>query len=641
MKEGLTSVDVATIVKELSSLRGARIEKVYQSGNEIRLKLSREKRDLVIDSRRIHLTGCARKAPRVAPSFAMLMRKHLRGVRIEDIKQHDFDRIVEIYMSRREEKFLLIVELFSNGNVILLDENRRILFPFKHMSSKAREIRKGEEYKFPLPLLNPLDISREALVNSLSRSNGDVVRTLAHDLSMGGLYAEEVCIRSGIDKNMAASDLSEEQIDLIHENLIGMLEPVRSNKLSPHIVLAEDTSERPGGTRPKMIDALPFELNLYEKKEKRYFGSFNDALDGFFWKKGIEQESMRIMDEKIGFLERRMEKQEEDIDRFRLEEMECIKKAEAIYENYGEIEDEIKNRKEKEIILSVSGLNIRIDTALSIHQNAHGYYDRAKHLRRKIKGAEVALEKTKRMIEERLDQFAKAKVIEEEMIAAPAQPARKMWYEKFRWFISSDGFLVIGGRDASTNEMIVKKYMEKEDIFFHSQLKGPVVIIKTEGREVPARTLEEAAIFTVSYSGVWKDGFHEGDCYCVHADQVSKTPKSGEYIRKGGFIIRGKRNYFKVPTALSIGIETEENRLIGGPSESIKKRVKYAVEIEPGDFDWNEMSKIISKMLLDVVTEKDRNAIKSVLLMEEITRLLPPGGSGIKLRSKYDGNCPF
>ena len=113
-------------------------------------------------------------------------------------------------------------------------------------------------------------------------------------------------------------------------------------------------------------------------------------------------------------------------------------------------------------------------------------------------------------------------------------------------------FLVIGGRDADTNEEIVKKYMEPRDLAFHAQIHGaPIVIIKSEGRDIPETTLREAAQFAIAYSNVWKEGLHSGDCYWVYPNQVSKTPEPGEYLARGAFVIRGERHYMEAPAQIA------------------------------------------------------------------------------------------
>ncbi|CAN0421179.1 unnamed protein product, partial [Hapterophycus canaliculatus] len=53
------------------------------------------------------------------------------------------------------------------------------------------------------------------------------------------------------------------------------------------------------------------------------------------------------------------------------------------------------------------------------------------------------------------------------------QVARKVyWFEKFNWFITSENFLVLSGRNAQQNEVVVKKYLRPGDIYVHADLHG-------------------------------------------------------------------------------------------------------------------------------------------------------------------------
>jgi predicted ribosome quality control (RQC) complex YloA/Tae2 family protein len=463
-------------------------------------------------------------------------------------------------------------------------------------------------------------------------------------MNMGGQYAEEICHRAGIDKYTPAARLGDVVpiLKAIHE----VFEPL-DTELKPHIVFEDG----------KKIDVLPFELSQYEENEKKYFSTFNEALDEYFSreKKGEEvKEEIKKKEEKPGLLEYRLQKQMQALQKFRDEEGKLVRKGELIYEHYqmldeilkaikgardkgytwDDIRDTLKkaNTAEAKAIKSINpgrgtitvvldSDEIELDIRLTVMQNSQAYYDKAKKLSGKIKGALLAIEETKRLAGKEEAPKQRKRV---------QKPARR-WYEQFRWFISLDGFLVLGGRDAQSNEDIVKKYMEKRDIFFHTHVSGsPAVVIKTEGKEVPETTLQEAAQFTVSYSGIWKSGQASGDCYWVLPEQVSKTPEHGEYVPKGAFVIRGKRNYFKdVKLEVALGLEMdEENRLIGGPVSAVKKRAQFVIEIEPGEFEQSDLSKKIYRMLNEKF--EDKKFIKAIASPDRIAMFLPPGGSRVK-----------
>ncbi len=216
---------------------------------------------------------------------------------------------------------------------------------------------------------------------------------------------------------------------------------------------------------------------------------------------------------------------------------------------------------------------------------------------------------------------------------ASTKPRKARWYDRFRWFFTSDGFLVVAGRDADTNEELVKKYMDKNDVFFHAQAHGaPITIIKTEGRPVTPEALAETAQFAVSYSSVWKAGQFSGDCYWVRPEQVSKTPESGEYVGKGAFIVRGERNYFKdVPVRAAVGIRFDEAGcyVIGGPVAAVKARAKYSLEIEPGELNQGDAAKKIYRHFLEHASQDDAKAIRQAASPDRVMVFMPPGETRI------------
>lgn len=662
MKQEMTSADVAALVSEFTegehSLHDAKIGKIYQPvPDEIRISLflfGRGRHNLVIEAgKRAHMSEHIRPSPKTPHSFPMLLRKHILGGRITFTKQYDFDRIIEFGIIRGGIETILVAELFSQGNIVLLDNERKIILPMRPVTFRGRRIRSGEVYEYPEAKISPLDAGEDELADAFSSSDANVVRTIANRFNLGGVLAEEVCLRGGVDKNKDAKDVSPQEIAAIHGSLKDAFLPLLSGELKPHIVKKEINGE----LEPHNV--VPFELEQYSNFEKQYFDSFNGALDEFFGKlsaESVTEEVQVVKKEKVNIFERRLLQQQTAIKKFETNSDKFTVIAEQVYANYQPIDellevlngarkkgyswDEIKkilkqakdtlpaakmivsiNSAEGTIVVDLEGKNATIDIRKTVPQNAQVYYEKAKKLMKKRDGALIAIEHTKLAMKKKEKKAPKRrKVIR-----------KKHWYDRFRWFVSSDGFLVVGGRNADTNEEIVSKYMEKRDVAFHTQAPGaPMTVIRTEGKEVPETTLLEAAQFVVSYSSVWKSGQFSGDCYWIKPEQVSKTPESGEYLNKGSFVIRGDRNYFRdVQVGIAIGLElTGETRVIGGPVSAVRNHAKHVIEVVPGKFNQNDISKKISRIYVDEL--KDVQFVKQIASPDLIANMLPPGESDIK-----------
>jgi len=244
-------------------------------------------------------------------------------------------------------------------------------------------------------------------------------------------------------------------------------------------------------------------------------------------------------------------------------------------------------------------MDIVLDISKSVEQNAESYYEKAKRYKKKIPGIKKTIETHK----------AKLESLEKESAAAIAQAGpggrrmakKKEWYEKFRWFISSDGFLVIGGRDATTNDIIVKKHTDQDDTVFHTELPGsPFVIIKNpDSSTIPEQTVMEAAIFCGSYSKSWKSERTSAEVYHVKPSQLSKEVPAGMAgLSKGAFMVYGKRNFMN--PVLNIAVCNNDGRIMAGPLSAIKKhceksRAEY-VEIIPGSDKLSDVAKKIQKI---------------------------------------------
>lgn len=622
---GLSGIDVRAVVSELQALLPLWINKVYQfKGATMGIRLNGEehaKHLLVIEpGKRLHLVRELPDPPKIPPSFAMLLRKYLAGGKVLDVRQHGLSRTIIFDIGKSGTAFHLIIELYDSGNVIICDSGYTIIRPLSHQRFRDRDIVPGARYT--MPENDPIFLDDEGFARFLASENREIVKALAVGALLGGNYAEFICQVTGTDKNALSGTVDA----LVIRNAIADL--VRRAESERDPVIAKE-------------GCVPFVTT--ETGELKRFPTFNEALDAYYpaiihKAPGPEKKRQKRPKE-----EAIRDYQEKAVIRFNKKIADLGLAVETIYENYQlvggiidtldrvskshswqEINSIIEQNKEGPAgrIVAVHPADASVDLDLGnrvtihVHENIEAnlgrYYAEIKKYKKKIAGAKFAMESP-------LPKKVTAK------IHAPF--LKKKWYHRFRWFFTSDGVLVLGGRDASQNEELVKKYMEGRDTFIHADVHGAsVVIIKgTTG------LMEEAAIFAASYSGAWRSGHFSADVYAVRPDQVSKTPEAGEYVGRGSFIVRGERTYLRnIPLGIAIGLQAEpEIAVIGGPLTAVKQRARYLVELKPGQYEPNDTAKKVLRILREKIPEAEWKSLKSVLNTDTVAGFVPPGGSDI------------
>jgi len=267
----------------------------------------------------------------------------------------------------------------------------------------------------------------------------------------------------------------------------------------------------------------------------------------------------------------------------------------------------------------LAGQRILLDLRLSAFENASRLYNRYKKLAEKAAGAKDAMEQTRRELDRLLTVG-----MPELKVSMPRKRRKLKWFERYRWFISSDDMLVIGGRDVKTNQEVVEKHMEAGDRHLHADIVGaPHVVVKAAGKEVPETTLREAAEFAAMHSRAWREGLGELDVYWVMPEQVSKRAPTSTYLPKGSYMIRGKRNFLKVPTEAAVGAVMINGELVVtcGPLSAIKKHSQNFVRVVPGGLKKSELAR-------EVRTRLQAEGVD--VSLDELERALPPGKGDIK-----------
>ncbi|RCI00962.1 hypothetical protein CU097_012324 [Rhizopus azygosporus] len=280
-----------------------------------------------------------------------------------------------------------------------------------------------------------------------------------------------------------------------------------------------------------------------------------------------------------------------------------------------ESEDEDEKEKPKETF------KVDVDIGLTAFANARKYYEQKKSTASKHEKTIVASTKALKSAERKIRQDLK-----ETKITATISKIRKpFWFEKFMWFISTEGYLVIAGRDMQQNEMLVKRYLSKDDVYVHADLHGAAsVVVKNKpqanGQPISPSTLYQAGIMSVCQSKAW-DSKVVTSAYWVYPDQVSKSAPTGEYLTTGSFMIRGKKNFLP-PVQLVYGF----GYLFKLDESSIGNHVKPAKENDLSTEYDDDVLKPEQPAKIDSIEEIDKSDVA-----EKSKEAEPNASSGISI----------
>jgi predicted ribosome quality control (RQC) complex YloA/Tae2 family protein len=677
-KNEFTSFDVAAVVKELKTLvLDSRVNNIYQFDQKtIVFKLHKSNMPpirLVIESgRRIHSTVYTEESPAEPPAFCMMLRHYLRDSWFDSIEQYEFERIVVLGFRTKTGVLRLAVELFGEGNLILINPDDIIIQAMFFKKMRDRNILRGEKFQFPPPTgKNPLTIS-ESDLQTVFEASGDVevVRVIARSVSLGGPYAEEVLLRAGVEKTTLCKNLVPANITGIFDALQLLLSGLFEGKFDPRIMV---DSNNDGEGEAVYLGVSPFILRRNEGCLFKEFLTFSEALDEFFLKvKTVEKALASVEVDQLQSEQKRLKRMIADQEAALAGEEAKSERdkivGNTIYAHFGEFEaflsklvvanqhgaewssvfaqvlvDKkagkfpevyVEGVDAKNLVVNffVDDLHFGLNLRLSIFDNANEYYERGKRAKQKSVGTVVALEDSKRKLAKVERDLAEAEHIRSlkpaEMLEAMAKRKveTKDWYEKFRYFTTSEGFLVVAGKDVVTNEILIKKYTRQEDVVFHAEITGsPFVVVKAEGRQITDQALKEAGEYAAAFCRAWRENVGSADVYWVNVDQLSKSGPSGESVPHGAFFVVGKRNWMRnTPLKTAIGVEINEGQacFIGGSIDAVRAKSKSYVVIVPGDYQGKDLLKMVLKTLMLKLSKEDKEKLGKTSI-EQIREYIP------------------
>jgi predicted ribosome quality control (RQC) complex YloA/Tae2 family protein len=591
-----------------------------------------------------------------------LIKPEIERAKIECIQQSGTERIITIRFDHLDgKKRVIVAELFGIGNIILCDENMRILALLNPIQVRHRILKRGHQY-FPPPTrgIDVLDVTLEQLQNM--RNNSDekdlnVLRWLGRNISIPKKFVEEI-IRKGSISSTNVGQLTEDDIFRIY-SVIKELTNLSTENHQSLIILGDDGKARDVVTVPLLT---PIATNM--RPAHSFMAGVDEVLANEITEKHGNLKTSEI-DKRISVLEHDLAEQNKAKD-------EVISKATAIRKIAGElmaisrdgviynIDDvpvrEFLTANSASIIIDKGRKYLEVlDERVPIGEStfariSSSLFVRAKELERGC----ISIEDAKAKLNAQLEKLKSQTIAIQDKIVIKTQ-ITKEWYERYRWFNTNEGLLAIGGRDASSNSAIIRKHLTDNDIVFHAEIHGsPFFILKNakQASEISS-SLMEVAQATVSFSRAWKDGLSSADAYWVEPSQIKKGAPTGQFVPKGSFVIEGRRNYIKdVEIRVAVGILWSFSHyvLTCGPSNSIRKRSIVYAQLLPGGTDPNNIAKKIKTELFNAAnananTKDDKYAqladfIKSISI-DDLTRTIPTGHSKISITEKGEWEKDF
>ena len=564
------------------------------------------------------------------------LRSDLLRFKIKKIEQKGSERIAYFTFAGFDKEFVIIGEFFGDGNILLCNDEMKILALQHAIDVRHRTLGVGMTYATPpssgLDIFNISELDFE----DLKKSELIAGKWFGRTLGLPKKYVEGIFELSDVNSKKIGKDLNDDEIKKIFHTTSTIVTNVTKGNHDP-IIIRNETSE-----------VIPIKLGESDGKISSV-NSFMEGLDTVFTENIVEKgRSIQTgeSDKKIKELETQISEQEKAIETVKEKSKYVTNLANSLYvmvsKGIVSIEDpnaqsileenNAKLSKEKGIsLIVIKDEKIKINPEASLQSIASVLFNEAKRQSGAIESIDQIKNKTKKKLE-KLKNRTEAST--QEIIVSEVR--KKNWYERYRWFFTSDDMLAIGGRDAPSNSAVVRKHLGKNDKIFHGDIFGSPFFILKDAENPPTNSMNEVAHATVCFSRAWREGMHGTNAFWINPEQVKKSAPSGQFLPKGSFTIEGKRNFVNIPSLkLAVGIIPQDDHylLTSGPPETIKKNSLCYAIIEPHGL---EMPEVAKKIKLEF--SKLEEEITKQINLDDFVRALPSGQSQIKQVSYGDAS---
>ncbi|MCY3854413.1 MAG: ribosome rescue protein RqcH [Thaumarchaeota archaeon] len=628
----ITGIELQYMTKYINKLAsGYYVSNIYSINESALLfKLHHtEKSDiyLVLSTFGIWITST--KITNIVPNKLLKrLRTDIIRYKFGKIDQIELERIICITFHNHEKITKLILEFFGGGNIILCDDEMKILALLHSINSRHRQLYVGSKYEYPPKnFSNVLEMNLKELTADIKNAKTNIAKFIGINYGIPHKYVHIILVLSKIDPKRNCNDLSNDEINMLFNSIKKILYIIINGEHKTTVIEDENNE----------LDIIPVETQLTNTIKK--VSGINEGMDYIFTKKFIEENKFNKttkVENKYEELKNRLKEQSNAIEIvktkfFAMTELaktlsNCIKngiinindqKIQKTFDKY-----QVYINKEKNIkFLKINNKKIKVKENMSLHSIISTIYDESKKQIQSIKSIENAKNKTEKELIKIKNQATKIRNnVSFEKIR------KKKWFERYRWFYTHEGLLAIGGKDTSSNSIIIRKHLTRNDIVFHADIFGSPFFILKDGINAHEDSIIEVANMTACFSRAWRESTHGLNVYWVNSTQIKKSAPSGQFLSKGSFQIEGKRNYVKTSELkLAIGIELLDGNnviVISGPPHVIINKCKRYVIIAPTGEDISEMAKKIQY-------EFSKSYMNNKIKLDEIIQALPSGKSHI------------
>ncbi len=685
MKQTLNTHDIYALVTELSSWKDYRVLNVYDIDSKtICIKFNSdksEKKYLLIESgTKFYVLDQFSATKDFPSSFCSKLRKHINNKRLESIVQVNLDRVIDIQFGSGELAYHIIGEFYASGNIIFTDNQYKILtlvHPYTYIDNSSNEnkikVNVGQKYPFEFATTN-LELSVENIKKMFETNLPLVDKKIKLKQFITKLplvkyspnVLEHVLNKIGINViNKISSETKFEDIFISEE------------KINLFINEIKEMFEIKNFIGYKTIDNVyPFEYSHINFSNAIKYDNFMMASGKFFNElKPIEtkeqvkkketqvklskqekaiwniQQQINLMDANITQIHSQIDLLTQNIEQISIIFSEILKYGIVINSTNDtnnipiQINEVIQHK--KTVKIQIDNAHFVLDYSKSVWENREILFSQIKKIQDKKSNAIEILMKQQKTLEK--SQYFKNKIANTDLstssnIDLPISSnsiryqihgqTKSNWFEQFNWFFTSDNILFISGKTADQNELIVKKYMDQDDIYIHSEVfgSGSGVLkntLKINIPEICPKSLIEAGEFLISHTKTWSTGVPD-KAYWVRPSQVSKTPETGEFLTKGSFVIRGQKNFIPVDRMeLGFGFIfkiANSDKFAGtvGKDEQIEYAIpilsaysacgknKFKVKVNPGN---QKIKKILPEVISNFIKKSnpyEKESIKKV-----------------------------